>query len=181
MSLLSACAVCLECICVCVWGGDVMLMYIRSHAAWRGNWSIRKVVVDLSWKLHVGCKLKWFSPVNVPALPVGTQGCGLHERSGSWGHSRWHFLPRQTPSLSHFNTIQPHCQCCNFKALMGLEQVKWIWRKLPTANQSEPGAVMLPWSQSFACGSSGRDRGSRRGSLTKPRAENAVGLKLYPG
>lgn len=54
--------------------------------------------------------------------------------------------------------------------------------KTPNGQSERAGrAVMLTGSQSFTSGLSGRDRSSRRGSVTKPRAGNAVGLKSQPG
>lgn len=124
-------------------------------------------------KLKAGCKL--FSPICMPRLQVGTQGCGLPARFGSWGAQQVAFPTRADPSLSRFNNMQHHCPSRNLKAMMGLEQVKWIRWKLQT------GAVVFMCSWAFASGLSGRDRGSRRDWVTKPPAGNVVGCKLQPG
>lgn len=106
-----------------------------------------------------------------------------------WSPWKVRQLRRTAGGISH--TGRP-CPCpistpYNLTAPAGTLKLWWVlnrWNEYgekSTANQSEPGAVMLTRSQSYASGSSGRDRGSRRGSVTKPRAGNAVGRKLHPG
>lgn len=101
-------------------------------------------------------------------------------------HSRWHCSRRQTPVLvpyQHHITLPP---LCNFRALMGLEQVKWIRRKLPSSQSQHDmeraggryactQPILIEWVE---C------EGSRLKRLCdiglEPQAGNAVGLKLEP-
>lgn len=165
-------------VCVCI-QYIYIYIYICSHAAWGRHWRNRTAVVNQSSMLDVNLSVS--HPSVCQCSKWAPKGVVFMEGSAAEAHSRWHFSHSQTRPCPILTTYNPTAPPGTWKLWWVLNRWNEYDENSSTVNQSEAGAVMLTRSQSYASGSSGRDRGSWRDSVTKPPAGSAVGQKLHPG